>query len=133
MTPEELEQLPGIGPSMIDKIFSAVNSYYSQYEEQPAPQEETMGEALAREEALAASAEMPSADDHHQPAETPSLEQVASEEEAANAEGADDEQVMDAAFAHLSVGPSELSKGEEAASAASEHEFDTIKDSENVG
>jgi hypothetical protein len=40
---------------------------------------------------------------------------------------------MDAAFAHLSVGPSELSKGEEAASAASEHEFDTIKDSENVG
>jgi transcription termination/antitermination protein NusA len=132
MTPEELEQLPGIGPSMIDKIFSAVNSYYSQYEEQPAPQEETMGEALAREEALAASAEIPSAD-HEQPAETPSPEQVASEEEAAKAEGADEEQVMDAAFAHLSVGPSELSKGEEAANTASEHEFDTIKDSENVG
>jgi len=41
MTPEELEEVPGIGPAMIEKIFAAVNSYYSQFEveqaSEPAP------------------------------------------------------------------------------------------------
>ena len=32
LTPEELEQIPGVGPKMIEKIFAAVNSYYAQFE-----------------------------------------------------------------------------------------------------
>jgi len=33
MTPEELEEIPGIGPKMVEKIQDAVVSYYGQYEE----------------------------------------------------------------------------------------------------
>ncbi|MBK5290301.1 MAG: transcription termination/antitermination protein NusA [Acidobacteriia bacterium] len=32
MTPEELEQLPGIGPEMVEKIQSSVIGYYNQFE-----------------------------------------------------------------------------------------------------
>src|SRR5438552_10456 len=32
MTPEELEEIQGIGPKMVEKIQEAVNSYYSQFE-----------------------------------------------------------------------------------------------------
>jgi N utilization substance protein A len=32
MTPEELEAIPGIGPTMVEKIQDAVVSYYGQYE-----------------------------------------------------------------------------------------------------
>ena len=34
MTPEQLEEIPGIGPRMVEKIQEAVNAYYSQFEEQ---------------------------------------------------------------------------------------------------
>jgi len=51
MTPEELEQIPGIDPKMVEKIQFAVNSYYAQFEEAlaappaaPAPSEEAAGE-----------------------------------------------------------------------------------------
>jgi N utilization substance protein A len=33
MTPEELEQIQGIGPKLVEKIGAAVNSYYGQFEE----------------------------------------------------------------------------------------------------
>ena len=33
MTPEELEEIPGIGPKLVERIQIAVNSYYRQYEE----------------------------------------------------------------------------------------------------
>jgi len=33
MTPEELEEIQGIGPKMVEKIQISVNSYYSQFEE----------------------------------------------------------------------------------------------------
>jgi N utilization substance protein A len=33
MTPEELEEIPGIGPKMVEKIQDAVVSYYGQYEQ----------------------------------------------------------------------------------------------------
>ena len=36
MTPEQLEEIPGIGPKMVEKIQVAVNSYYSQFEPQQA-------------------------------------------------------------------------------------------------
>jgi hypothetical protein len=34
MTPEDLEQIPGIGPKLVEKIGAAVNSYYGQFEEE---------------------------------------------------------------------------------------------------
>ena len=37
MTPEELQDIPGIEPEMVEKIFASVNSYYGQFEE-PAEQ-----------------------------------------------------------------------------------------------
>jgi N utilization substance protein A len=32
MTPEQLEQIPGIGPNLVEKIQWAVNNYYGQFE-----------------------------------------------------------------------------------------------------
>ena len=39
MTPEQLEEIPGIGPEMVETIQEAVNAYYNQFEEQSASQE----------------------------------------------------------------------------------------------
>jgi transcription termination/antitermination protein NusA len=36
MTPEQLEDIPGIGPKTVEAIQVAVNSYYAQFEEQAA-------------------------------------------------------------------------------------------------
>lgn len=33
MTPEQLEEIPGIGPKMVERIQAAVNNYYRQFEE----------------------------------------------------------------------------------------------------
>lgn len=33
MTPEQLQEIPGIGPKMVEKIRLAVNTYYAQFEE----------------------------------------------------------------------------------------------------
>ena len=38
MTPEELEEIQGIGPAMVEQIQESVNAYYSQFED-PAPAE----------------------------------------------------------------------------------------------
>jgi transcription termination/antitermination protein NusA len=46
MTPEELEQVPGIDPSMVERIQDAVLTYYGQFEPQADP-----AEAMAAEEA----------------------------------------------------------------------------------
>ena len=45
MTPEQLQEVPGIGPKMVEKIRLAVNNYYAQFEE---------GAAVAPEAASAA-------------------------------------------------------------------------------
>src|SRR3990170_627099 len=39
MTPEQLQEVPGIGPKMVEKIRLAVNNYYAQFEEAAAPAE----------------------------------------------------------------------------------------------
>jgi len=51
MTPEQLEEIPGIGPKMVERIQIAVNGYYQQFE---AALEEASGEG-----APAAAAETP--------------------------------------------------------------------------
>ena len=52
MTPEQLEEIPGIGPEMVEKIQEAVNAYYSQFEEQGQGE----AEPAAAEEAVEAQA-----------------------------------------------------------------------------
>jgi N utilization substance protein A len=49
MTPEQLEEIQGIGPKMVERIQEAVNAYYGQYEEG--------GAAVAAEEAPLEAAE----------------------------------------------------------------------------
>jgi N utilization substance protein A len=60
MTPEQLEEIPGIGPDMVEKIQEAVNAYYSQFEEQGEGEAEPEVVAAAVE-AQAVAGELPSA------------------------------------------------------------------------
>jgi N utilization substance protein A len=43
MTPEQLEEIPGIGPQLVEKIQEAVNAYYSQFEEEGQGEAEPAG------------------------------------------------------------------------------------------
>lgn len=104
MTPEELEEIPGIGPSMVEKIFAAVNSYYNQFEVEQASR--PVSEEVER-------ASGPVSESEDVPAEP--------------------EQVIDAAEAHLSVAPSELGDAPHPISSVEEGEFDTIKDLGDAG
>lgn len=52
MTPEELEEVPGIGPKMVERIQIAVNSYYGQFESEPALESGPETDELPEEEAL---------------------------------------------------------------------------------
>ena len=68
MTPEDLEALPGIEPQMVEAIQQAVNSYYSQFEEQqpaevPAEVEAVTSEAAVEtQQAAANETELPQAE-----------------------------------------------------------------------
>jgi N utilization substance protein A len=56
MTPEQLEEIPGIGPEMVERIQIAVNNYYSQFEgavAEPPAEEAAAGEEHAAGEAAA--------------------------------------------------------------------------------
>jgi transcription termination/antitermination protein NusA len=50
MTPEELEEIQGIGPKLVEKIQLAVNNYYQQFEEALEPAQEQPAGEVAREE-----------------------------------------------------------------------------------
>jgi N utilization substance protein A len=110
MTPEELEAIPEIGPDVVEKILVAVNAYYAQFEP-PAPAveetvpdtEETAGEFLGGGETAVEPGEAVSEKE-------PALEAAAQSRESA---------------APLRDGHTD--------SADHKSEFDTIKNSEEVG
>ncbi len=56
MTPEQLEELPGVGPKTVEKISIAVNNYFASLEAGSAPTEESAPEAGAEAAATEASA-----------------------------------------------------------------------------
>jgi N utilization substance protein A len=59
MTPEELEEIPGIGPKLVERIQVAVNGYYLQFEEvleEPAAEGAAAAEPAAPEVAAGAGA-----------------------------------------------------------------------------
>jgi N utilization substance protein A len=108
MTPEELEAIPSIEPDIVEKILVSVNSYYSQFETATETVEmPAESEELSLVETVETPAEEPlkSGEDS---AEEPSVEAASEPLEQALEAAADD-------------------------SSASKKEFDTIKNSEEVG
>ena len=103
MTPEELEEIPGIGPKLVERIQVAVNGYYLQFEE--------VLEEPAAEGAAAGEIPVPEA------AAGPEGAEVAGEPVPA--------EVVEAVPEKVSVGPAQT-----ADSAESTGESDTIKDSD---
>jgi transcription termination/antitermination protein NusA len=72
MTPEQLEEIPGIGPKMVEKIRQAVNNYYAQFEETAEPGEDagaatpgetSSAEAASEDSAVVEQAGAPESDD----------------------------------------------------------------------
>jgi N utilization substance protein A len=61
MTPEQLEEIPGIDPQLVEKIQEAVNAYYSQFEEQGPGEPEPAAAAEAVEAQTAVAVELSSA------------------------------------------------------------------------
>jgi N utilization substance protein A len=95
MTPEQLEEIQGIGPQLVGKIQEAVNAYYSQFEEQG------QGEPEPAAAAEAVEAETPAAAAEAVEAETPvaAAEAVEAETPAAAAEAVEAESPVAAAEA----------------------------------
>jgi N utilization substance protein A len=105
MTPEDLEVIPEIGPATVEKILIAVNSYYAQFEPPAPPVEETVPEVDETDETNAAMAE---------------------------SNGAVDGQVALEAGAETSES-TEPTPPAQTDSTDHKSEFDTIKNSEDVG
>jgi N utilization substance protein A len=61
MTPEELEAIPDIGPTVVEKILIAVNAYYAQFEQ---PQETASAEPETLD-ALEAASEIATVESGH--------------------------------------------------------------------
>ncbi len=114
MTPEQLEEVPGIGPKSVEKIFIAVNNYFSSLEPQAAPAE--AGEAVVAVDA-AESANLGLLAEEAAPGE-PAKSEAAEAEQTGHAleaiAGAEDAPAADAAEVHA--------QGEEPAAEESEGE-----------
>jgi N utilization substance protein A len=132
MTPEQLEEIPGIGPKTMEAIHNAVNNYYAQFEEAAefAAEPALADEAAGSEEPAAAGSEEPVAAGSEEPAAAAGIEgagvtaagQVSPE--AAPAEPAEAAEAF-----HPGEPESEASVGEGGVSESGLIESDTIKDS----
>jgi N utilization substance protein A len=79
MTPEQLEEIPGIGSDMVEKIQEAVNAYYSQFEEQGQGEPGPAAAEEAVEAQVVAAGELPSAIEA-EPSPAPAPEETPSEQ-----------------------------------------------------
>jgi N utilization substance protein A len=80
MTPEQLEEVPGVGPKTVEKISIAVNNYFSTlYASSSAPAEEASTEAVQGEE--------PKLDEGAESGETSEADAVTNEASAVNTQG----------------------------------------------
>jgi N utilization substance protein A len=77
MTPEQLEEIPGIDPQLVEKIQEAVNAYYSQFDEQ-GEAEPAAAEGAVEAQAVAAG-DLPSAIEA-EPSPAPAPEETPSEQ-----------------------------------------------------
>jgi transcription termination/antitermination protein NusA len=91
MTPEQLEELPGVGPKTVEKISIAVNNYFSTLEGQPAEGAPVAEEAASELQEGAESAEGAATAEASAEGESLSAE-AALEESAQQAEPAAEEQ-----------------------------------------
>ena len=135
MTPEQLEEIQGVGPKGVEKIFECVNAYYAQFE-QPA---DAAGGQLAVEEAAAAptEAELGGEPEAAVPTEAeptgeaeaaaPGEAEPAGEPEAAAPDEAEPAGEPEAA-APDEPGPADAEPGATALEAAESEQFDTIED-----
>jgi N utilization substance protein A len=78
MTPEQLEEIPGIDPQLVEKIQTAVNAYYSQFEEQGHGEAEPAAAEEAAETPAEAAGEVPPAVEA-EPSPAPAPEETPSE------------------------------------------------------
>ena len=79
MTPEQLEEIPSIGPELVERIQEAVNAYYSQFEEQGQAGAEPAAAKEAVEAQAVVAGELPSAV-VAEPSPAPALEETPSEQ-----------------------------------------------------
>lgn len=124
MTPEELEAIPGIETESIAKILEAVNSYYAQFE-QPA-EVQSFEEQASEETPAEAAGEPDKAGDNESVKQTESdgANQGSLKPLQLDAQADSEEEHRSSALSEPDARhPVSASKGE----------FDTIKDSENVG
>ena len=81
MTPEQLEEVPGVGPKTVEKISIAVNNYFSSLENAPAE----AGQSAAAEEGATSAAETEAATESNATAGEAAAEPVAEAAESAGA------------------------------------------------
>ena len=82
MTPEELEEIQGVGPDMVEEIQVSVNAYYSQFEEPAAAEEAAAAESAQPEEAPQVQAESVDVEPAAEAAEAAESEQSGTIEDA---------------------------------------------------
>jgi N utilization substance protein A len=104
MTPEQLEEIPGIGEKTLEKISVAVRHYFGQYEEgeeRPAEAEVKLDAAATQDHAVVETAEEPAAEGSEESSEEKTPEEILETEagsagEAAEVHDASSEAIADA-------------------------------------
>jgi N utilization substance protein A len=119
MTPEQLEEIPGIGPKTVESIQIAVNNYYAQFEE--------AADVVAAEETVSDQQPGPPSAD---PALEIEAEAGASAEESEGSGGVEPQGPAEEEPVRTSESEAGESPANEANSQSDVVEFDTIKDSD---
>jgi len=99
MTPEQLEELPGVGPKTVEKISLAVNNYFSSFEA-AAPEGEAPAELDAVESASSAEGEVTTPAEQQEKSEYAEAEETGQAYEAEVLAGVENAPPADVAEVH---------------------------------